>query len=354
MENILIDLQENSYPIYIEQNLLNSIDSLLSDADKYFIITDENIYTLYSNRLLSSFKEKDIYHYILKPGERSKSFSNLENILDSMVEKGLTRNSKIIAFGGGVVGDIAGFCASIYMRGVNFVQIPTTLLAQVDSSVGGKTAINMPGGKNMIGSFYQPEAVFIDTSTLNSLANKEIISGIGEILKYGIIWDFDFLNYLDKNLDKLINLEEDITKYVIKKCCTIKAKIVSKDEKETGIRKILNFGHTLAHSLETITDYKRYTHGEAVLVGMYYESLMACSMGLIDSCYFAKIESIILRLNIDLDISEFPLDSLVQIMMIDKKNRDNKISFILPQSEGIVKEILLDKEEIIWQTADLL
>ena len=321
MENILVNLEKNSYSIYIEKNLLQSNKKLFPSADKYFIITDRNVNQIYSNILLKYFEEEKVYHYILEPGESSKSFLTLENILSVMIEKGLTRNSKIIAFGGGVVGDIAGFCASIYMRGIGFIQIPTTLLAQVDSSVGGKTAVNMPGGKNMIGSFYQPEAVFIDSSTLNTLPKNEIISGIGEILKYGIIWDYEFLNYIDENLDSLLSLEENTIKTVIKTCCTIKAEILSRDERESGIRKILNFGHTIAHSLETLTEYKKYTHGEAVLIGMYYESLMAKRLELVDSEYFAKIENFLLRLEVDFDISEFSIDSLVQIMMKDKKNR---------------------------------
>lgn len=348
MEKVFINLQENSYFIYIGKNLLNSIGSFIENADKYFVITDKNVDRLYLNTLINALEEKEIYQYVIEPGESSKSFSTLEDILNTMIEKELTRKSKIIAFGGGVVGDIAGFCASIYMRGISFIQVPTTLLAQVDSSVGGKTAINMSKGKNMVGSFYQPEAVIIDTCTLNTLPKKEIISGLGEIIKYGIIWDYDFLDFIEKNLENILNLEEKKMKTIIKKCCSIKSKVVAKDEKELGTRKILNYGHTVAHSLETITDYKRFTHGEAVLIGMYYEALMANQFGYIDNEYFTKIKKIIRKLEVSLDILAFPINSLVEIMMKDKKNKDGKISFMLPKGKGVVEEILLNKEEIFW------
>ena len=348
MEKVFINLQENSYYIYIEKNLLNSIGSYIKGADKYFIITDKNVHHLYLNTLINALEEKEIYQYTIEPCESSKSFSTLEDILNTMIEKGLTRKSKIIAFGGGVVGDIAGFCASIYMRGISFIQVPTTLLAQVDSSVGGKTAINMSKGKNMVGSFYQPEAVIIDTYTLNTLPKKEIISGLGEIIKYGIIWDYDFLDFIEKNLTDILNLEEDKMKTIIKKCCNIKSEVVAKDEKELSTRKILNYGHTVAHSIETITEYKRFTHGEAVLIGMYYEAHMANQFGYIDYEYFTKIKRIIRKLKVSLDISGFSINSLVEIMMKDKKNKNGKISFILPKGRGVVEETFLNKEEISW------
>lgn len=348
MEKVLINLQENSYSIYIEKNMLQTIKLFLPHADKYFLITDKNVNQIYINDLLKSFEEKIVYQYIIEPGEPSKNFSNLEIILNTMIEKGLTRSSIVIAFGGGVVGDISGFCASIYMRGIGFIQIPTTLLGQVDSSVGGKTGVNMFGGKNMIGSFYQPQAVFIDTSTLHTLPRREVISGLGEIIKYGIIWDYKFLDYIDKNYNNILALEENTIKAIIKKCCTIKAEIVSQDEKETGLRKILNFGHTIGHSLEVITGYNRYTHGEAVLIGMYYETSLSYRLGFIESDYFEKVQAIICKSKINLDISEFTLESLIEIMVKDKKNQDGKISFILPKTEGIVEEVLLNKEVAFW------
>lgn len=348
MGKVFIDLDQMSYDIHIEKSLLNSISDYIGDADKWMIITDRNVDQLYGEKVVKALEGKEIHKYIIDPGEESKSFSTVENILNEMIEKGLTRKSKIIALGGGVVGDLAGFCASIYMRGISFIQIPTTLLAQVDSSVGGKTGVNMAQGKNMVGSFYQPRAVIIDTDTLRTLPKRELISGMGEIVKYGVIWDYEFLNLIEENLQAIMNLEEELMKKIIKKCCQIKAEVVSKDERELGLRKILNFGHTLAHAIETLTDYKRYTHGEAVLIGMYHEALMAKDFGYIDEEYFKKIGNLIKDLGVCLNISEFSMESLREAMMKDKKNKDGKISFIFPKGRGRVEEVLLKKEEISW------
>ena len=348
MEKVFIDLGEMAYDIHIEKLLLNSISDYIGDADKWMIITDENVDKLYGESLKKALEGKENYKFIIDPGEESKTFLTVEKILNKMIENGITRSSKIIALGGGVVGDIAGFCASIYMRGISFIQVPTTLLAQVDSSVGGKTGVNMAQGKNMVGSFYQPQVVIIDTDTLRTLPKRELISGMGEIVKYGVIWDYEFLNFIEENLEDIMNLEEDIMKKIIKKCCEIKAEVVSKDERELGVRKILNFGHTIAHAIESLTDYKRYTHGEAVSIGMYYEALMAKDFGYIDEEYFSKIESLIKRLGVCLDLSEFSIESLREAMMKDKKNKDGKISFIFPKGRGNVEEVLLNKEEIVW------
>lgn len=353
MEKILVDLKENSYYIYIGKNILNSILNVLHVDDKLMVITDEAVNKYHGDfiledNILEALEGKEVYKIVMNPGEEIKNFANTEYILNRMIDAELSRKSKIIALGGGAIGDLTGFAASIYMRGIPYIQIPTTLLAQVDSSVGGKTAINMPQGKNMVGSFYQPEVVIIDINTLKTLPKREIISGIGEIIKYGIIWDYDFLNFIEENLENILKLEEETIKFVIKRCCEIKAEIVSQDEKELGIRKILNFGHTLGHALEAETDYKRYTHGEAVLIGMYYESFLASDLGYIEDEYFEKIKELIVKLGVNLDISGFHMKSLVKTMSKDKKNRDNKISFILPKGKGYVEEVLLEKDELYW------
>lgn len=348
MERVFIDLNENSYFIHIERGLLSSLSDYVGKADKWLLITDENVDRLYGDIVYEALQGKELYKVIIKPGEQSKTMHIVEDILSKMIKFDLTRNSKIIALGGGVVGDISGFCASIYMRGITFIQVPTTLLSQVDSSVGGKTGVNMCEVKNMVGSFYQPEAVIIDTNTLKTLPNKELISGLGEVIKYGIIWDYNFFNNIKKNIVKMLQLEEGVMESIIKKCCEIKAEIVSQDEKEMGLRKILNHGHTIGHGLETITSYEKYTHGEAVLVGMYYESLMAKNFGYIEETYFDEIRELIKSLGISLDISEFPLEVLVKAMMKDKKNREEKISFIFPKDRGKVEEVLLDRGEVRW------
>lgn len=348
MEKVFIDLDKESYSIYIDENLLSSLDAYVGQGDKIIIITDENVDRLYGKLLRDLLKERQVYTFAISPGEASKNFKTVENILSQMLEYNFTRKSKIIALGGGVVGDIAGFCASIYMRGISFLQVPTSLLAQVDSSVGGKTGVNLEKGKNMIGSFYQPENVIIDTSTLKTLPEKEIVSGLGEIIKYGIIWDYNFLEEIEESLESLMKVKDSTMKKIIKKCCMIKAEIVSQDEKELGIRKILNFGHTIGHALETATSYKTYTHGQAVLIGMYYEALMAKGFKMIDREYFNKIEKIIKETGINLDINKFSKEELLHNMTKDKKNKDGKISFILPNGPGSVEEVLLDRGEVKW------
>lgn len=347
MEKILIDLDIDSYYIYIGKRFLNHIYDYIGNVDKVMIVTDENVDSFYGKIITENLKE-ETHKFIIESGESSKTLSTVERILSKMLELNFTRNSKIIALGGGVVGDIAGFVASIYMRGISFFQVPTTLLAQIDSSVGGKTGVNLPNGKNMIGSFYQAELVLIDTDTLKTLPKREIISGLGEIIKYGLIWDYEFLNYIENNLNDILNLKEDILKNIICKCCKIKAEIVSKDEKELGLRKILNYGHTIGHALETVSSYKRYSHGEAILIGMYYEGVMAKKLDLIGNDYLLKIQRIIESLDIDLDISVYPKELLLDNMMGDKKNKEGKISFIFPNGKASVKEVLLDRGEVNW------
>lgn len=349
MEKVFIDLGANSYNIYIDGGLLNFLVEYIGQGDKYLIISDGNVERIYGDVLYKSLEGKDVYKFIISPGEMSKTLGMVEQIISKMIEFGFTRESRIIALGGGVVGDISGFCASIYMRGIEFIQIPTTLLSQVDSSVGGKTGVNMDQGKNMIGSFYQPEAVIIDINTLKTLNKRELISGIGEVIKYGIIWDYGFFKWIKENFRDILELKENTIKTIIKKCCEIKVNIVSQDEKELGIRKILNYGHTIGHGLEAITNYEKYTHGEAVIVGMYYEAFMARNLGYINEEYFKEIESIIIDLDISLDIRDFSIETLVAAMMKDKKNKENKISFIFPKGKGKVEEVLLDKKDVILE-----
>lgn len=347
MESIFVDLDANSYYINIGENILGNIEKYIGHRDKIMVITDRNVDDLYGSILLDSLIG-EAYKYIVEPGETSKTISTVEGILEEMVSLNFTRNSKIIALGGGVVGDIAGFAASIYMRGIGFISIPTTLLSSVDSSVGGKTGVNLPNGKNMVGSFHQPESVLIDLKLLETLSKRELVSGLGEIIKYGIIEDYEFLKNTSKDLKSILALKKETLKDVILRSCQVKSKIVSEDEKEVGIRKILNHGHTIGHALEAGTGYKRYTHGEAVLIGIYYESRMAKEMGLISYNYFKEIENIIKSVGVDLDISDFSREKLVENMMRDKKNKKGKISFILPIGKGKVEEVLLDRSEVKW------
>ncbi|ABR46875.1 3-dehydroquinate synthase [Alkaliphilus metalliredigens QYMF] len=346
MEKLYINLDENSYWIYIGKGLLPTLGKHVAGADKILLITDENVEKYYGDQITQIVEGRILEKVILRPGEPTKNLGNVGHLLEIMLEKGLTRSSKVIALGGGVIGDIAGFTASIYMRGIDFIQVPTTLLAQVDSSVGGKTGVNLEQGKNMVGSFYQPKVVVIDIDLLKTLPHRELISGLGEIIKYGIIYDGEFFDYINENLWNLLALEETVVTKIIKRCCEIKAAIVSQDEQEMGVRKILNFGHTIGHGIEALTHYEKYTHGEAVILGMYYEAQIAKNRGYIDESYFRDIEMIIRKTGLDLNISQFILTDLLDAMTKDKKNKGGKISFILPRGKGNVQEVLLTPEEL--------
>ena len=344
MEKVRIDLNENSYDILIGTNISNDLNVLIDKGSEHnFIITDKNVDRLYGSSL-DTFGGYD--KIVIEPGEDSKSIHVVTDILEQMLNKGASRKSKVIAFGGGVVGDLAGFCSAIYMRGISFIQVPTTLLSQIDSSVGGKTGINLLHCKNSVGAFHQPDKVIIDIRFLHTLPSRELLSGIGEIIKYGIIYDYKFLKYIIENIDEIKKCNDEIMLYVVKRCCEIKAEIVSQDEKEKGLRKILNFGHTIGHALEGITGFSKYTHGEAVIIGMCHETIMARRLGLIDEKYAEEILSFLEDLNINLDIGGYPDSELHRWMLKDKKNIEGKVSFILPVREGQVSEVLLDEDEI--------
>lgn len=345
MEKIKVNLKENSYDILIGNGLLRNIENIIDNNSKRnFIITDKNVDALYGNYLNTLNNYEKI---IIEPGEQSKSMDVTADILKQMLVKGASRKSKIITFGGGVVGDLGGFCSAIYMRGIPFIQIPTTLLAQVDSSVGGKTGINLLHYKNSVGAFHQPTKVIIDTALLKTLPYRERLSGIGEIIKYGIIYDYNFFKYVVENIERIKKCDKNIMPLVIKRCCEIKADIVSQDEKEEGLRKILNFGHTFGHALEGITEFSKYTHGEAVIIGMYYETIIAKKLGIIDENYSEEILNFLSNLEMDLSISDCSITELVDRMSKDKKNIGGKISFVLPTEKGTVKERLFEKSEIL-------
>lgn len=348
MESLQINLGERSYPIHIGGGLFSKLEEFKPVADQYLLLTDKNVNAYYGELVTAAVGKENCQKYIIEPGEASKTMETVIQILSYMLEQQFTRKSVLIALGGGVVGDIAGFCASIYMRGIDWIQLPTTLLAQVDSSVGGKTGVNMPQGKNVIGSFYQPQAVIVDTDVLKTLPKREMISGIGEVIKYGIIYDYNFFSYINKNLYQLLALEKDVLEKVIYDCCRMKAAVVAEDEREGGLRKILNFGHTFGHGLEAATNYEKYTHGEAVLIGMVLEAKMALDMGWIDREYYEEMKAVIMKTGISLDLSELDRGLLLDKMMGDKKNRENRISFILPTERGCVKEVLLEKEAVRW------
>jgi len=273
METIRVELAERSYDIAIGTNVLKKIKDNLKSFDlspKIAIVSNPTVFSLYGKTVLNAIKKArfDAVTVIIPDGETYKDLMWLQHIYKELLTHKLDRSSALIALGGGVVGDITGFAASTYMRGISYIQIPTTLLAQVDSSVGGKTGVNHKLGKNMIGTFWQPRLVWIDVDTLKTLPKKELVAGIAEVIKYGVIYDEALFHTLEAKKDKILNLDRKVLVHIIKRSCEIKADVVSKDERESGLRSILNFGHTIGHAIETATDYKKYLHGEAVALGM--------------------------------------------------------------------------------------
>ena len=287
MKEILVNLGKDSYNIIIDKCILNQVGTLISKVispRKAIIVTDKIVGPLYGNIVLDSLSECkfDVKLVSMELGEEQKSMAKAEELYEILFDHEMDRKSLIVALGGGVLGDLAGFVASTFMRGIPFVQIPTTLLAQVDSSIGGKVAVNHPRGKNMIGCFYQPKAVFIDTDTLKTLPKAEITAGMVEVIKYGMIKDAVFFEYIEKHFPAIMKLEPAVLEEIVYNSCRVKAHVVELDEKEEGLRAILNYGHTIGHALEALTLYKKYRHGEAVAVGMIYVTKIAMEMKLAD------------------------------------------------------------------------
>ncbi|WP_425446945.1 3-dehydroquinate synthase [Dethiothermospora halolimnae] len=334
-----VNTKDNSYPIYIGADFFSDLKKMLLDNNinkRIFIITDDNVRDYYLNMTIKVLEDFEVYTYVVKPGENSKSFETANKIYKRLLELSCDRDTTIVALGGGVVGDLSGYVASTYMRGLNFVQIPTTLLSQVDSSVGGKVAINFEGYKNIIGSFYQPKAVIIDVNMLETLESREFSSGMGEVIKYGIIRDYKFLKWIGDNLDNIYNLDKELVISMIKNCLAIKSQIVEEDEKEKNIRKILNFGHTIGHGIESLGEFKCFNHGEAISLGMIYESYIARELGLIDPDYHNKIYSIVTKIIKLKKFNDEEITYIMESLKYDKKSKNGKPVFILPIDRGNV------------------
>lgn len=330
--------------------LKEDLDSLTCNKKRLFVIS-EKVYKLYKTEF--DFNKKEII--ILKDGESEKNFKNYVKIIKKASELKLTREDFIIAFGGGVIGDITGYAASTYMRGIRYVQVPTTLLSMVDSSVGGKTAIDTKNGKNLVGSFYQPCAVFININFLKTLDEKQYRSGLGEIIKYAFIekscghsQNLFFFEHLTLCCEKLLERESMTVARVIEYCLNLKISVVTQDEKENNLRKILNLGHTLAHALEVKGKYKKFTHGEAVIYGIYFIFAWAYSKGVISYSYYRMSCDLLEKYGFkSLKLSKFNSKELVTLMKSDKKATTDKITFIVPCDKKTVKEIKLTPEEAL-------
>lgn len=350
MEKITVELGARSYPIFIGYDLLNNINEIILQIlgrTKIMIVTDGNVGPLYGERLVRNLRRAGFETSLVQvpAGEGSKSIETAMELYISALERNINRHSAILALGGGVVGDLAGFVAATYMRGIDFLQIPTSFLAQVDSSVGGKVAINLNNIKNIIGAFYQPKLVLIDPSVLSTMPERGYREGVAEVIKYGIIYDDSLFCRLEQKASKKLTGEDIL--YAIKRSCQIKAQIVSSDEREKGLRTILNFGHTVGHALEAVSGKGKLLHGEAVALGMIVETKIAFNRGIIDGITFNRIETLIKSMVPAMIAERINIDLLIDVMKYDKKNTDNKITFILPRKIGNVEKYTDIKEEEI-------
>lgn len=344
MKTLKVETNNKTYDIVIKNGILNNIDGLLSSDVRYFLITNDKLFKIYPD-FINKFENK----VVIKDGEEHKNFETFQYIIEELLKQKIERKDKIIAFGGGVTGDLAGYAAASVLRGVGFIQMPTTLLSHVDSSVGGKTGFNTKYGKNLIGAFYQPDAVLIDPQILKTLPKREIKTGMGEVVKYAFIEktastnaEFYLYDYLKNEKD--INYDK-----IIYKSCGLKARVVSKDEKEKGLRKILNFGHTFAHALETMTGYSEYTHGEAVAMGMKSAFELSLNLNLIDKEYYNEANSLIDKFELA-DVYKLGMNKtrFIEIMRSDKKVLSSKIHLVLPVGKGCVKVFDdVDESEIL-------
>lgn len=332
-----VELGDKSYPIYIGIDLL-SMKSLFVDqiqGRQVMIVTNKTIAPLYLDKLTSILDGFNVQSVILPDGEEFKTLETLNKVFDALLEAKFDRTSTLIALGGGVIGDITGFAAASYQRGVGFIQVPTTLLSQVDSSVGGKTGINHELGKNMIGAFYQPKAVIIDVNTLDTLSNQEFSAGMAEVIKYGLLGNADFLSMLEANIESIMARKKDLIIEVIFNCCQDKARIVELDEFEKGKRALLNLGHTFGHGIENAFGYGNYLHGEAVSIGMVMAAKLSKDEGNLSHEETLRVESILSKADLPISINKsIDSETLITAMSLDKKSIDGKIRLVLLKSLG--------------------
>jgi len=357
MKRLNIDLADRSYEILIGQHLLDQTETWVSEVVKpsrVVIVTHPSIYRLYGDRLVQSFTAAGISVNVIDvpEGESSKSLKQAEKIYDRLMEWGCDRQSVLIALGGGVIGDLTGFIAATYVRGVPFIQVPTTLLAQVDSSVGGKTAVNHPRGKNMIGAFYQPKRVVIDLETLRTLPEREFRAGIAEIIKHGVIEDADLFAYLETHTAKILAQDSEALEYIIATSCAIKARVVEKDERESHYRMVLNFGHTLGHAVESLTGYSAFVHGEAVAIGMVYAAKLSEICGRCTAEVPRRITALIEKFGLPTRLPGLSPEALIQSMYLDKKTTHKKIRFILVKDIGSIEIVDEVAESLIKQALE--
>ena len=345
MQTLKVNLPGREYDIKIEKGILDSVGELIAEVHpkcKVAVITDSNVGPLYGNRLLSSLENSGYEPFLVTvpAGESSKSISMLEFLYGELLDRKITRTDLIVALGGGVIGDLTGFCAATLLRGIPFVQIPTTLLAQVDSSVGGKVAVNLPRGKNLVGAFYQPKLVIIDTLCLDTLTDRNFSDGMAEVIKYGVILDEELFRRLENAPSRKAVM--DIIDQVVYRCCDLKRIVVEDDETDIGNRMILNFGHTFGHAIEKKYNFTDYTHGEAVAAGMVMAAELGESWGITTDNSSERIRSLIKKFNLP-DEVEIDRQSLIDAVAVDKKGKGDMVALIIPEKIGRV--IIKDTEK---------
>jgi 3-dehydroquinate synthase len=340
MERLSIQLGERSYPILVGPGLLGNAEVLAEAvrARDVLVVTNVTVGPLYLEQLRRGLAGRRVDHVVLPDGERYKTLDTLARVLDALVERRMNRDACIAALGGGVVGDMAGFAAACYQRGVDYVQFPTTLLAQVDSSVGGKTGVNHPGGKNLIGAFHQPRAVVSDTDTLGTLPPRELRAGLAEVIKAALVADRGFLDWIEANLDALLALEPGAVARAIRRSCEIKAAIVAEDEREHGRRALLNLGHTFGHAIETAAGYGEWLHGEAVAAGLVMAADLSQRLGWIDTADVARVKSLLARAGLPIVAPPIGAGRALALMGLDKKVLAGRIRLVLLRrlGEGVV------------------
>ncbi len=338
MQTLKLELGARSYPIYIGGGLLGRANLLAPHVGgkQVMVVSNVTVAPLYLDKVLSALKAFECHTLALPDGERYKTLDTLNLIFDALLQKRCDRHVTLIALGGGVIGDLTGFAAATYQRGVPYIQIPTTLLAQVDSSVGGKTGVNHPLGKNMIGAFYQPQCVIADTETLNTLPERELGAGLAEVIKYGLIRDRAFFDWLDANLDKLLARNAPTLAYAIERSCRNKAEIVAQDERESGVRALLNFGHTFGHAIETGLGYGVWLHGEAVAAGMCLAADLSRRLGWISDADLQRIVRLIARARLPVAAPPtLSAERFMELMAVDKKVKAGKLRLVLLKAIGV-------------------
>lgn len=343
VRQLQVDLGDRTYPILIGPGIIDKADSYAPyiRSRQVMVVTNETVAPYYLNKTLSALANFQTTEVVLPDGERYKNLDILTLIFDALLQNRFDRTCTLLALGGGVIGDMTGFAAACYQRGVDFIQVPTTLLSQVDSSVGGKTGVNHPLGKNMIGAFHQPRVVVADTDTLKTLPDRELSAGLAEIIKYGLINDIAFLEWLEDNMAALLNRDADALAFAIERSCQDKARIVAADEREAGQRALLNLGHTFGHAIEAGLGYGEWLHGEAVAVGMCMAAEMSAQMGWIDQAAVARVKAIIRAAELPVEPPQgLRGERYLELMAVDKKVQAGKMRLVLLQALG--KAVLVD------------